>query len=588
MVTLRLCAGAAPPPEGPVSHEEWAEHLARRLKDEHEWGALSIYVSGFSEMLSTAQRRRLKPIADVAEQNVPGSPEGLAGTLPPGSVRTVFVVPCGGARRYVAVHTLLLAGEAAAPPGGEGRPQVRQWQEGLEPELTVAADGVSGTRLASHDGLWAANRFLHTQGADGFSRLPVVVGGAIPGELSGPSAGAALALATVSAALELRIPSDLLPIATVHEQNGRLLLGEVGRDELIEKLAALPAGVRAVLAEGHRQFVLDNEVALRRRWEEFDSSCGAPRKEREILYVGSFDDLVASAFPGFLFLSGREKPVGSSLQATTRLPADGTRQVISDHGLVAAVVGLLLLAGWEVGFMQEYLPPSSHSGPRPEWPGPFLASLAGAALLAFAGWLRIRLGQHRARVGRTVPLSVTAVWVVLSALSAWWLLSMYAGFVDARTLIIGRGQGSITVLSGERHGWFQVLKALFFLSLLEVLVVVPALDNRAIARVLRGSRRFFALRVLACARPLHWLRRGALDFPVSPSPFGTDSGSVAIICTQFALVIGALQWASWRNPVEVGFGDGFRALHMVVQAVLLILLAASGWWALYDARRPGR
>lgn len=588
MVTLRLCAGAASSPPAPVSHEEWAEHLAKRLKEEEEWGALSIYVSGFSEMLSTAQCRRLQPYGDLAETKLAPSTGGPAGSLPPGCVRTVFVVPCGGLRRYAAIHTLLLAGDVAAPPGGEGRPQVRQWQEGAEPEVGVAADGAPGTRLASHDGLCAANRFLHCQGADGFSRLPVVAGGAIPGELNGPSLGAALALATVSAALEHRIPADLLPIASVHEENGHLLLGEVGRDELFEKLATLPAGVRTVLAEGHRRFVQDNETALRQRWGEADSSDGGTQRGREILFAGRLDDLVALAIPGFVFLRGAVASCARSTPEAPLPPMDGSRLAASDSGLVTAVVGLLLLVGWEIGFMQEYLPPSSYSGPKPEWPGPMLASIAGAATLAFAGWLRVKLGQRRALAGRTVPLSLTALWVVLGALPAWWLLSLYSGSVDARTLLIGQGQSSITVLSGERHGWFQVLKALFFLSLLEILVVIPALDNRAIAQVLSRSRRFFALRVLVCARPLHWLRRGAPVFPVSPSPFGTDSGSIAVICAQFGLVIGALQWASWRNPIEVGFGDGFRAIHMVVQAVLLILLAASGWWALYDARRPAK
>lgn len=82
------------------------------------------------------------------------------------------------------------------------------------------------------------------------------------------------------------------------------------------------------------------------------------------------------------------------------------------------------------------------------------------------------------------------------------------------------------------------------------------------------------------APPSNWpggVHPGWVSHEAQGAFFGAVSYQGVIYCGLVCSVVFSLQWLSWKNPAEPGFGDTWRGAHLLVRALLFVALTVSQW-----------
>lgn len=220
--------------------------------------------------------------------------------------------------------------------------------------------------------------------------------------------------------------------------------------------------------------------------------------------------------------------------------------------IATILIGLLVV---EIGLLQEWAPHSQHPGGFIGWGHPrsllaiVCSILAGAVCSSGNLWFMKRARKDSEAISRRPErfyfLSITILIFCLT--TAFILLLPTTHFYPAAGNML------------PRSGHFQVFKALLFIGLEIFVLLWPGW--------------FYAV----------WVRRGMVY--ERPALLAPDSKHIAIMALVGIFGLGILQWISLKNPLEVGYGDIWRTIHIEVQGILMIALAWIAWWLRYVSER---
>ncbi len=493
------------------------ERIVRREGPSRTTGRAFLDACGAFFGPSSGACEALRRVIDRSEgvADPTGVPSTAGGLLLPGCVSFLWVSPEEDGSAGAAHLDLLMVGEVVPTPvGPHEEARVRRQPPTSLSGLYVPGDGP----VASRD--WLVR--------EGF--LPLrssrALAAAYPQpELYGHSASLALALALIGCGVGRGVASKWVPSAALRHDGARWRL--VGVDAVKEKLDAAPreAGCTLILSR-------DNEGDVE------------PSRRRDVVFCDDLDAAVDVVFPGL-----------------TASDAELARNIDSPrlHRHRVGVTAALALIVTEVGLLQEFAPPSNWpGGVHPGWLSrEALCATLGtggcAALVALATWA----WSHR--LLRSPIRSAAAFYG--EGVALWLTLCVVCGAVLTRTVTPPGTAGT------TRDAGFQIVKAIGFEGLAAVTVSLPTIQVMVWAALHAKAGRWLAVRRLTrrwCPYPghVHICRTGYQG---------------VMYCGMVLAVVFSLQWLSWKNPHEPGFGDTWRGAHMLAQAALFMVLAVLQW-----------
>lgn len=266
---------------------------------------------------------------------------------------------------------------------------------------------------------------------------------------------------------------------------------------------------------------------------------------------------VIRAVSGAVASSGTERESASPLRSACEqylehlMELDKSSFVKQGEWISTCIIGMLVL---EIGLLQEWAPPTQHGSGFPGWRDPASFRAVGASIGAAIAAMGMNLGYYRLARRYSEELSRRKEMFYL---------------VSSLVLVIGLGavfflllptMQAVTVGGAlQRNGAIQVSKALFVLGLQLLVLLWPSW--------------------FLCV----WEFRG-MNYD-KPALLAIPSRQIVTFSLIAVLGLGALQWMALKTLQQVGVNDLWVAVHVMVQAVLMVLLAWNAWWFRATAER---
>lgn len=400
----------------------------------------------------------------------------------------------------------------------------------------------------------AASEFLIEEGFAHLSETRLIGAGYLtessdsPLLIRGESASLSLALAIISFITGRKISAKWVPSATLKKINDEWILDEV--ENLSEKLNSIPQESKIILS---KQQKIPEEVFT--------------KYKDKIIQCSTLKEVVLKIWPDFKFVKDlRKKRVESIKEAKAYF-----------KWWLFLIYFLLFCLIMELGLLQEWLPCSQHPGIS--CPNGFLIPPLKVVILTMLSAFVFSTG-YLCWIIRLIsyPLSYNEHLYFKSI-----GLSFVLGFLVFVTILSFLPSQPIKYLTQSgillsRDANVQVFKALFVLALEIIIFVIPSINALSWAYLYSKEKRLAALSSLLSSE---------CKYP-HPLLVCKNTNHILIVAALSIMMLGMLQWISWKDPNEIGFGDSVRAVHMIVQSILMVALAGTSWGVLREAEYKTR